>query len=784
MFYPLQDSVPGTSNADPAKVAEKTEPEDPFWSSTCDNFMAELETGKAQGKLRRRSGGRRKKAASPAPAKEKDLADLPSSEKAPPAPVVPEASGPRAPSTSVPHPAAPAAAAQPPPKPAPKPAAPSPPAAAPAPPVKAKARVGRPPKHRPSTPVAVASEEPVKRRGRRSAAQSTPPVQSESSDRDVSPTPSEDHKPLAHLTKSKAGAAPKVERMGTRSTGPVRATRSGATLKTPPKVTRSSARNVTPEKKVPARVTRTSKTSPVAEDKGDVKKSKMLTRKESQLKRHIKEESESSDEDLPLVRKKEAAPTKAADKKIKLEPKKESWSESSSESADSDETVETVAQRLRTRNSTRKAKDEGSEKDTPDGGTPEGGNDPKTKIKNKRKIPLEEKSDFRPGWEDELTKYKRSLRMPPLLINLSRAGSSSQHSASLPDVDTGPNSPALSVATDNIDWNTPQRNMDLLDSDLDSASNCQGMDSDATCSSIISTSTIRKRNPRSSQLLDHLVEKVVNRGGSLKCAPRKDGKKESSASPLRAIRRNTVKGPELLPTPAAPAPGLFHYQAFNNNKPITNFRDAFRANGILQHEDRVKRGRASKPAANIRAVFGEEHPAEDGKAVGEEPKSVQEPKKADKREAQAAKKEKLRAKVERRRHIPRRTDKGSVGVVLRPRLGLGNGAAAGGRPGLRSAALVRRSKAVLNSKKMLQRRKRREPNLQAPFAAAAGSTPPSTPSTNPSTSAELQPPTFLRRKMKLRRKFRSGFDYIRKKKRQQKKDDTESNKDKKKVFIS
>jgi hypothetical protein len=137
-----------------------------------------------------------------------------------------------------------------------------------------------------------------------------------------------------------------------------------------------------------------------------------------------------------------------------------------------------------------------------------------------------------------------------------------------------------------------------------------------------------------------------------------------------------------------------------------------------------------------------------------------------------------------------------------------------GRPGLRSAGLRRSNKAVLNSKRRLLRRDHgllcavgskklsgkdvsksvgsnesvalvppvsRESSVTK--ASTAASSPPS--STSQQMEDSMVPPNGKRIKLRsVRRKFRSGFDYIRKKKKQQKREgDAEGNKDKKKVFL-
>ena len=143
-----------------------------------------------------------------------------------------------------------------------------------------------------------------------------------------------------------------------------------------------------------------------------------------------------------------------------------------------------------------------------------------------------------------------------------------------------------------------------------------------------------------------------------------------------------------------------------------------------------------------------------------------------------------------------------------------NNSNSGGRPGLRSAGLRRSNKALLNSKRRLLRRdhdlmrnlvskkvsgskdKAKETNepvvLLPQISRESSVTKASTTTSSPpsSTSQQMEegmvPPNGKRIKLRsVRRKFRSGFDYIRKKKKQQKKEgESEGPKDKKKVIFT
>lgn len=192
-------------------------------------------------------------------------------------------------------------------------------------------------------------------------------------------------------------------------------------------------------------------------------------------------------------------------------------------SSDSDSDDVSVASRLRTRkiNKSEDIKPLINNKSPLKTSTPKKMDSPGRNTSTNRKL-FETTFDFHPGWEEELYRYKRSLRMPPRLIAIPRGrsdgpfGQSSSSlftrgSTSLPDLDHTPLSPAPSsapsAATDDLFSRRLDKN--ILDSDLDSNSSCSVInklhyDSEASTSTILSSVPVAKKKE---SIIDVLMQK-------------------------------------------------------------------------------------------------------------------------------------------------------------------------------------------------------------------------------------------------------------------------------------
>ncbi|KAM3960989.1 LOW QUALITY PROTEIN: uncharacterized protein ACR2FA_004935 [Aphomia sociella] len=254
-------------------------------------------------------------------------------------------------------------------------------------------------------------------------------------------------------------------------------------------------------------------------------------------------------------------------------------------------------------------------------------------------------SDFHPGWEEELYRYKRSLRMPTRLIAIPRGRSGgpfirgsgslfSRGTTSLPDLDPAPLSPAPSstpsAATDDLYSRRPDKL--TLDSDLDSNSSCSAphrlhYDSEASTSTVFSSSKIKKKG---SSIVDVLIQK---------CGKRDDSKKKSKDKDERTpkVIPRSSNPTELLPTPSLGLvkngnknslsakkeklmEDIFYLGAFRKET-VTAFRNAFIKNTdgligateefapvVLKSRTRTE-SRVLKQRATIKEVFGDERPA-------------------------------------------------------------------------------------------------------------------------------------------------------------------------------
>lgn len=256
-------------------------------------------------------------------------------------------------------------------------------------------------------------------------------------------------------------------------------------------------------------------------------------------------------------------------------------------------------------------------------------------------------SDFHPGWEEELFRYKRSLRMPTRLIAIPRGRSGgpfpkgsgaffTRGSTSLPDLDPAPLSPAPSsapsAATDDLYARRPDKL--TIDSDLESnssysAPNKLQYDSEASTSTVFSNSNTKKKR---SSIVDVLIQKC--------------GRKEDSKKKLKD-KDNTDKAPKLIPKSSnasellgTPSLGLvkngnkgnlsakkdklmedIYYLGAFRKETVAAFRDAFIKDTdgligateefspvVLKSRTRTE-SRVLKQRATIKEVFGDERPA-------------------------------------------------------------------------------------------------------------------------------------------------------------------------------
>lgn len=241
-------------------------------------------------------------------------------------------------------------------------------------------------------------------------------------------------------------------------------------------------------------------------------------------------------------------------------------------------------------------------------------------------------SDFYPGWEEGVYKYKRSLRMPPSLIQLTRPPN--RKSTSLPDLDPCPQSPTTSIITeeskDSMAFSKKTFKPEPPDSDSESTSSINifsrktNYDSEGS-SSITSLPNTRKENI---SILDKLLEKCGDR------KKRKQKRKEDHSPKIIPKAENPV---ELLPTPT---PSVQNTKSPEKSKGLTasvisatsavlpfrkdtvnHFKDAFinSGNNILGVHDKFtpivlssrtrKESRLMKQRATIKEVFGEDRPA-------------------------------------------------------------------------------------------------------------------------------------------------------------------------------
>lgn len=412
-------------------------------------------------------------------------------------------------------------------------------------------------------------------------------------------------------------------------------------------------------------------------------------------------------------------------------------------------------------------------------------------------------SDFHPGWEEELFRYKRSLRMPTRLIAIPRGrtgtpfmrGSGAfftRGTTSLPDLDPVPLSPAPSsapsAATDELYARLPDK--PSLDSDLDSnssysAPNRLHYDSEASTSTIRSTTKAKKKG---SSIVDDLIKKC----GRKEDSKRKTKDREEKTPKIIAKSSNTT---ELLPTPSLGLlknnikgnfvaqkekleEDIFYLGAFRKET-VSAYRNAFINNTdgllgateeftpvVLKSRTRTE-SRIIRQRATIKEVFGDERPA------SAPPTSCRDDNYSSEKEDQVViKKEPEETKPKAK---PKKIVKGKI---IRRSSSI--------RDGLRSTKLLKRNDAKgrlmrikkrnsimlsMNNKRMKEMSSNKSKNENSPSNNTDEKIKQKDENGSP-VSVEGGPEVKKRfRRLFGRRKFSSGFDYIRKKKKIIRRDD-------------
>ncbi|KAJ8894377.1 hypothetical protein PR048_007028 [Dryococelus australis] len=490
--------------------------------------------------------------------------------------------------------------------------------------------------------------------------------------------------------------------------------------------------------------------------------------------------------------------------------------------SDCDEQAQTMARRLRHRKCQSKLR-VGMKLRSKDSVTPKKlGSAEKKLIHINKKNQFGDMSDFQRGWEEEVYSYKRSLRMPPKLISIPRP--SNRLCSSLPDLDAPLHSPAASTL-DSFDFSPQRRGTDasnllsshrtwssvrseMADSDLDSNSNFSSNWSlpqrswniapdseEASSSTTFSTKNKCKISDNNYALLNRIASKLSSSSAKDKSSPeakdngknspciftrsnsntpelllrndssnnksRKPNKKHTfTKSDGKEVRRNCLKEGKKV----CDSEDLDLVGSCKKDKNCQNFNNVLRLNSRVHAETDVcvsrTRGRTRVLCrkATIRAVFGADRPASAPPTCRED--------RLGECCVEGDRLDRTRGEVTRK-----------------------------GRGGLRNTAVVWNSKTVSGSKRRLLLTKQRHSHsllkilspkkLLSDGSNILSKNSPGFGEGDVGVRAQLKPGrTITGKRIKLRtvrRKFRSGFDYIRKKKKQQKKDgDGDCPKEKKK----
>lgn len=253
-------------------------------------------------------------------------------------------------------------------------------------------------------------------------------------------------------------------------------------------------------------------------------------------------------------------------------------------------------------------------------------------IRPAKKPSFGDGSDFYPGWEEGVYRYKKSLRMPPTLIQVTRPPQFHRLSTSLPDLDPCPQSPTASILADNEKESTGKTKLkkiksEPLDSDNESNSSLNlfkktNYDSEGSASVRSLPNTAKEMS-----ILDKLLEKYGGRrkkkikrkeDHSPKVIPKAENPVELLPTPGLEIKKESGKEVNKLSSSVIKSESAL--LGFRKTT-INNFKDAFRKNAnnivgvneqfatvVLKSRTR-KETRVLKQRATIKEVFGEDRPA-------------------------------------------------------------------------------------------------------------------------------------------------------------------------------
>lgn len=413
----------------------------------------------------------------------------------------------------------------------------------------------------------------------------------------------------------------------------------------------------------------------------------------------------------------------------------------------------------------------------------------KRKKKRRRKHEFTIGKDFRPGWEEEVYRFKRSLRMPVSLINIPRPPH--RLSTSLPDLDTRPSSPADSQdlpmdQRESVTMDSPCRNKrrgpwSVLpsESDQDSTSNFSfiwnqtprtddcGNDSEGATSSTVTSSKVKNSDNNNS-----IVDFLNDRYNVLKTPKKKKAVKVTvtSAGITSEVSSSSASVTPIKETDFKSGNKKIDSSDKKKNKAANNSKACAEANCDIENP-------VLTDSVNKNSVI-DFHEAfrQNSNILGDKFSSVVQISRT-RTEARVIKNEIIRREIfgasDRPASAPPAPCEESTDVEIR---------AITCRTA--SAGLIRSNKAVLNSKRHFQGGRMRNHSLLRVLASKKLESGNSGDKIVLGRNVPEGTPLSKRIKIRtVRRKFRSGFDYIRKKKKQQKKDSSEAEtpKERKKV---